>query len=213
MSLTSLRRAKPIESDSIDLFTDLPENNVRLLSIEYQKATPLCEEYPYERQSIYYGELEYDESSNYGHDRTISIRFKFRLDSNLFILSTEVDFKIGDLITELNSLSSDRFRIYRGLIPNRQQLWGFFRNSDGLIEMTIINEEGKEVEVGTIEESVAGISGEYPIESATAIFEFDNQNIVVRYTNGSINIDSKDPEANEYIIQLFERDVISRNTE
>lgn len=208
MPLSSLRRTRPVEDESENLFADFRENNIRLISIEARTARSMCENYPFDGQRVYQGEFEYDEPSRYGSARTISIDFEYRLGSNIFILKTDVDLQIGNLIGELNSISPNNFQIYRSLTPNRQNLWDFFRNSDGLVEMTILTQDGKEVDVESLDEPMPEIAGEYPIESATGIFEFRGQSIVTRYTAGTINIDSDDPEANEYIIQLFERDVI-----
>jgi hypothetical protein len=55
---------------------------------------------------------------------------------------------------------------------------------------------------------LAEVANNYPIDTATAVYEHNGRQILVRYTGGSIVVDTDDPDANEYIIQLFERDVI-----
>lgn len=208
MAVSSLRRTRPIEDETEDLFADFSENDIRLTSIEIRTATALCDNYQYDGQRILQGNFEYDEPSQYGADRTVSIDFEYRSGSNIFILKTEVDFQISRFIQELNSISPNNFQIYRSLTPTRQHLWDFFRNSDGLVEMTVLTKKGQEVDMESLDEPMEEIAEKYPIESATAIFEFGDQSIVTRYTEGTINIDTDDPKANEYITQLFERDVI-----
>lgn len=213
MAMSSLRRTGPVEEATEDLFADFGENNITFTAIDRRSATALCENYPYEGQTIYQGNFEYEEPAQYGQGRSISIDFEFRSGSLIFILKMGVDIPINNLINELNSLSPNRFRIYRNLTPSREHLWQFFKNAEGLVEMTLLGPEGNEIEMEGLDEPLSSIAGKYPIESATAVYPYGEMDIVVRYTGGTINIDTDDPTANEYITQLFERDVIREGSD
>lgn len=210
MAMSNLRRTKPLEADCCDLFSQFSENNISFLTINVRTAPPLCNNYPFKDQTIYQGEFEYEEPSRFGQNRTIHLDFEYRSSSNVFIIKSDIDIKISNVISELNSISPSHFQIYRSLTPSREGLWNFFRNSSSLVEMTVIYKEGREMEVAQLDKPVSELAGQYPIESATAVYEFGGKEIVARYTNGTINIDSDDSEANEYITQLFERDALDQ---
>jgi len=151
----------------------------------------------------------YHEESEFGGSRDIECSYQYRTGSGLFVLKSEVDLPLERVIQEINSVASEQFHIYRNLSPKRESLWGFISSSDRVIEVSFLNERGERVEAAEFKNmELAEVANNYPIDTATAVYEHDGQQILVRYTGGSIVIDTDNPDANEYIIQLFERDVI-----
>ena len=153
--------------------------------------------------------LFYHEESEFGGSRDIECTYQYRTGSGLFVLQSEVDLPLERVIQEINSVAPDNFHIYRNLSPKRESLWEFISSSDRVIEISFLNELGEEADVEEFEDmDLAEVANNYPIDTATAVYEHNGRQILVRYTGGSIVVDTDDPDANEYIIQLFERDVI-----
>lgn len=209
MAISNFRQSNRVEGDGESVISEIENAQITINSIHEQLATPLCENYPFDNQPIYYGELTYIEESEFGKSRNIECDYQYRSGSSLFVIRSEVDFAVERVIQEINSVAPEEFKIYRNLTPKRRGLWKFISSSDRVIEISFLNEEGKETKAEEFEgRSLAEVANEYPIDTATAVFNHDDQQILVRYTGGSIVVDTDNTEANEYITQLFERDVI-----
>lgn len=209
MGVSNLRQSNRVGNDGERIISSLETAQITINSIEERLATPLCENYPFEDQSIYSGDLMYHEESEFGGSRDIECNYQYRTGSGLFVLRSEVDLALDRVIQKINSVAPDKFHIYRNLSPKRESLWDFISSSDRVIEISFLNERGEETEAKEFENmDLSEVANNYPIDTATAVYDHDGQQILVRYTGGSIVVDTDGPVANEYIIQLFERDVI-----
>ena len=209
MGVSNLRQSNRVENNGKRIISSIENTQITISSIHERLATPLCENYPFEDQPVYSGNLMYHEESEFGGSRDIECSYQYRTGSGLFVLQSEVDLPLERIIQEINSVAPDQFHIYRNLSPKRENLWDFISSSERVIEISFLNEWGEETEVEEFENmELAEVANNYPIDTATAVYEHGEQQILVRYTGGSIVVDTDDPEANEYITQLFERDVI-----
>ncbi len=211
MAVSSLRRTKIPDGDWKDSLSTLSTEHLSLDSIEKDSATGLCEEYPFNNQIIYRGSLSYEEDAMWGTGRSLTLNFEFRTDSELFLLSTDVDISsYGNLIHEINSGTPSELRIYRNLTVGREYMWEFLERADRVINLSVLL-DGEEKEIDEIGDlSREEIIRNQPIESASVVFTIENNEIVVRYKNGSLSVHSDWEKATEYVVQLFERDVIAK---
>jgi hypothetical protein len=209
MGVSNLRQSNRVGNNGERIISSLETAQITINSIRERHASPFCEDYPFEDQPIYSGNLVYHEESEFGGSRDIECTYQYRTGSGLFVLQSEVDLPLERVIQEINSVAPDNFHIYRNLSPKRESLWEFISSSDRVIEISFLNELGEEADVEEFEDmDLAEVANNYPIDTATAVYEHNGRQILVRYTGGSIVVDTDDPDANEYIIQLFERDVI-----
>ena len=209
MGVSNLRQSNRHANGGERIISSFENSDISIDSIEKKSASPLCNNYPFQDQPVYYGNLIYHERSEFGGSRDIKCEYQYRTGSGLFALQSEVDTVLEQVIEKINSVASDEFHIYRNLSPRRGVLWNFISNSNRVIEISFLNEKGQETQADEFNNiELAEIASNYPIDTATAVYKHGNKEILVRYTGGSIVVDTDDPEANEYIIQLFERDVI-----
>ena len=216
MGSSSLRRTRiPGNGQRFRKLSDLSTNGFSLSDVDERTVGGLCGEYPFDGQSAYSGVIEYSEDAMWGSGRNVELEFEFRDQSNLFILDTEVDLpSVESVIQKLNALSSDDVKIYRSLTVHRERLWEFLQNADKIIDLTLIGDQGTEV---SFEELGSGLNDpkleleQYPIESATVVFSYKGEQILTRYTDGTLSVHSDVSEGREYLVQLFERDVIAES--
>lgn len=210
MAQSSLRRTKlPNGTRSRDLLSELSLDNLSVDSVGESTVEALCEEYPFDGQPVYLGQLRYEEEGMWETGRTLSLEFEIRGQSRLFIFKSEVDFSVETLIEDINHALADDIRIYHNLTVNRERLWDFLHGADRILDISVLS-EGEEKQFDEFEEiNQSEIVGQYPIEGATVAYQYQDHQIIVRYKNGSINVQSDWAEATEYIIQIFERDVLN----
>lgn len=213
MSSSSIRRTRLPDSDkSPELLAKISNGGISVKSFRENEVRELCERYPFTNQTIYCGEMVYEEESgpSWSSGRTIEMHFEYRSASEMFIIQLDVDVpSIENIITRINSSTPEGVKISRNLTVNREALWDFLEGADKIIDISIINEYGKEVPFDELEsESREDVIGSYPVEHATVIFSHAGEQIPVQYDNGSLHVDSDWDEAREYVVQLFERDVI-----
>jgi hypothetical protein len=209
MGVSNLRQSNRVGDNGERIISSLENAQITINSIHDRLSTPLCENYPFEDQTVYSGDLVYHEESEFGGSRDIECSYQYRTESGLFVLQSEVDLPLENVIKKINSVAPDQFHIYHNLSPKRENLWKFISSSDRVIEISFLNEQGEETEAENFENlELAEVANKYPIDTATAVYEHNEQQILVRYTSGSLVVDTDNPDANEYIIQLFERDVI-----
>jgi len=214
MGSSSLRRTRiPDNGQRFRELSGLSTNGICLSDVDERTVSGLCDKYPFDEQSAYSGVIEYSEDAMWGGGRDIELEFEFRDQSNLFILYTEVDLpSVESVIKKLNALSSDNVKIYRSLTVHRERLWDFLHNADKIIELTLIGDQGTEISFEELSSEPRDTELEieqYPIEAATVVFSYDGEQILARYTDGTLSVHSDVSEATEYIVQLFERDVIA----
>lgn len=212
MSSSSIRRTKlPDYEGSPELLEQLSNGGISVKDFHHKSVSPLCENYPFGSQTVYRGELSYEEESMWDTGRTIPIDFEYRTESEMFILNFDVDIpSVDDIIKRLNTAAPNGVRIHQNLTVNRQSLWKFLQGADKIIDISIINDHGEEVPFDELETtSKSEIIGSHPVEEATVTFSYGDEQILAHYESGSLNINSDWEQATEYIVQLFERDVIA----
>lgn len=213
MGSSSLRRTRiPSNGQRFRELSDLSTNGFSLSDVDERVVSGLCDGYPFNGQTAYSGVIEYSEEAMWGSGRDVELEFQFRDQSNLFILDTEVDLpSVETVIQKLNTLSSDDVKIYRSLTVHRERLWDFLNNADKIIDLTLIGNKGTEISLEELDANLHEPEFEieqYPIESATVVFSYKGERILTRYTDGTLSVHSDVSEATEYLVQLFERDVI-----
>jgi len=212
MTLQSLRSTQSRDGGWQDRLSSLAHDRVSLLDIEEHSVDSFVEDYPYPRQTILTGELRYQEEFGdiqQGHGRTVSGEFEFRTGSQMFILKMDTDMPSPNtIIRDLNSALSEQIQIYRNLFATPRNLWDFINQADEILEITVLI-EGHELPYDEIEDTpVEDVIGNHPIETARVVFIFNGESVHLKYANGSISIRNSDAEADEYVIQLFEKYVL-----
>lgn len=212
MTLQSLRSTQSRDGGWRERLSSLAHDRISLFAIEERRVDPLVSEYPYPEQTILTGQLSYAES--YGdhqqeHSRSVPGEFEFRTESQMFILKMETDMPSPNtIIRDLNSALSDQIQIYRNLFATPRYLWDFITQADEILDITVLI-DGREHPYDEIDDTpVEDIVGKYPIESARAVFTFNDEPVHLKYADGSISIRNSNANADEYVIQLFEKHVL-----
>lgn len=209
MAVTNLRRATAQGNELERALSGISANEITIQSVKSAPVEPLIEKYPFDQYS-YKGTFTYQETSNYTSGRTISVDFEFRDESGLFLIELKTDVPSVDAIT--NSLANaipQNITVYRNLHAAEDALWDFLEQADRIIDIKVLK-EGKELSYNDVEgETVEDVIGNYAIERAQVGFNYQDQQIVVDYRQGELQIESNWEEAREYIIQLFEREVLA----
>ena len=216
MGSSSLRRTRiPGNGQRFRELSDLSTNGFSLSDVDEQTVSGLCDDYPFDGQIAYSGLINYSEDAMWGGGRDIELKFEFRDQSNLFILDAEVDLpSVESVIQKLNTLFPDDVKIYRSLTVHRERLWDFLNNADKIIHLALIGDQGTEISLEELDSELHEPELEieqYPIESATVVFSYEGEQILTRYTDGTLSVHSDVSKATEYLVQLFERDVIAES--
>ena len=207
MAVNNLHQTKSA-NEIPDFLSGLTTREVYINGIDSETVETECPNYPFEGQIRYSGTISYNEKPEFGKGRELEFEFQARSQSGLLIIRSEVDASLENILGQVNEATEPDFRIYRRLSPQRKSLWRFIQEADSVIEVTVINEQGEEVTLEEIDEDRDKVIGDYPIEDAIISYKYENENILIKYTSGSLQIDANGSDATEYIIQLFERDVI-----
>lgn len=238
MSIQSLRSTDASNGHWRDILSSLSHERITLTEIRERNADTLIDDYPFDGQLILYGNLEYEEEYEEDVDpryrRTVEGSFEFRTQSEMFILRMDTDMPRPDtIIRDLNAMLAQELKIYHNLFVNSECLWDFFNQASEILELTVLIEgrehsldeafdfrlDDTEVTLAELEDlhggEVEGVSideivGSYPVQRAKVVFEYDGSSFIVKYTEGSLSIRNASEEHNEYVIQLFERDVLAR---
>lgn len=210
MSSSNIRRTElSTKTESSEALKQLSNGGISVSEISHTYVDPLCDDYPYPEQPVYSGEITYTEDAMWGTGREYPIKFQYRTEAEILILNSDVDVPLESIITRLNQSAPEEVKIYRNLTPSREKLWNFFESADRIIDLFVLDESGRKVSKEEIEAEGDRPTDLYPIEDATVVFKTEEGGIVVQYEQGSLHIKSDWGKASEYIVQLFERDVIS----
>lgn len=209
MAITSLRRAHTVDGGLEFTLSETSANRLSIQSVDSSPVEPLCDNYPFEQYS-YKGTLTYQEQSQYTKGRDISVGFEYRDGSNLFLVELETDFSpIADITDALEEAIPNKITVYRNLHAPEDALWDFLKESDRIIDIRVLD-DGQEISYREVEGyTVEEVIGHFAIERAQVGFNYQNNQIVVDYRQGEIQIESDWEQGREYIIQLFEREVLA----
>lgn len=211
MSVTNLRRSGSLDSEWLESLEEDGYNGVNVDDVN-RNFVPIIDPHPYPNQVIITGTVNYREESDYTQGRDISVEFELRTGSRLLIFEYETDIPSLSPVTEqLVEITDDSLKIYHNLHAPEDSLWNFLLASDRVVDIKVLD-EGKAVPYREVEEvPTQDVIGKYSIESASVGFQYEGENILVTYQNGNLQIESDHERAREYIIELFEREVLGPN--
>ncbi len=211
MSVTNLRRSGSLDYEWLESLEEDGYNNPEIDDVN-REFTPIIAPYPYPDQVIITGNISYREESDYTKGRDISVEFEMRTGSRLLIFEYETDIPSLSPVTEqLLKVTNNSLNIYHNLHAPEDSLWDFLLSSDRVVDITVLD-GGREVSYREVEEvPTQDVIGEYSIESASVGFQYEEESILVTYQNGNLQIESDHERAREYIIELFEREVLGPN--
>lgn len=210
MAETNLRKASASTDRLEDSLRGGSQGQVSIDSVSSRTVEPMVKQYPFATQEIIQGRLIYEEESEYTAGRTIPIDFEFRTGSSLFLTEVQTDISsIDSVATQLAEAASSDLKVYRNLHAPEDALWDFLLTADRILEITVLD-EGQEVpynEVDGVDQEE--VVREYAIENASVGFVEDGHEIFVEYRGGSLQVETDWEQGREYIIQIFEREVLS----
>lgn len=209
MATTDLRRADlatlPADSGGFDIQSP----DIDLEEWVQEPVSALVEDYPFSQDRIV-ATLQYHEPSQYTPGREIPIRIEYRTGSRLLLVDCPTDLSsLQPLLTAFEDIPADSGTIYRSLHAPEDKLWSFIESADRILEITVLV-DGQEVPYQEVEDvPVTEVIGEYAIESAEVGFVHDDHQVLVSYQEGRLQVNTDWDEGREYILQLFEREVLA----
>lgn len=214
MAITNLRRADLEDLPSEEGFSNLSASNLELIDSDRRAVEPMFNEYPFEQEKIV-ADLIYSEPSTYTSGREISLDLQYRTGSRLLVLEVQTDLSLNSVFSELTQNAGTSDQIYHSLHAPEDQLWSFIKEADRTLEIRVLD-EGREVPYREVEESLVDeVVGEYAIEYAQVGFVIEEEDsnvshdIVVTYDSGRLQIETDWEDGPEYILQVFEAEVLA----
>lgn len=210
MTETTLRKVSAPSDKIEDSLRGGSQDQISIESVEELTVDPMIDAYPFSNQKIIRGNLVYEEASTYTEGRGIPVDFEFRAGSKLLLIKLYADVStINPIITQLAEATSGEISVYRNLHAPEDALWRFLMTAERVVNITVLD-QGEEVRYDDIDDvSREDVIGEYAIEEALVGFVKGANEILVRYRDGSLQIETNWKRGHEYIIQVFEREVLS----
>ncbi|WP_227380867.1 hypothetical protein [Haladaptatus halobius] len=208
--MSNLRRADTVGPSLAERIEISSGAQLSIQSLIFEGVEPLVEDYPFSDQQIIRGSFLYDEPSEYTSGREIDVDFEYRSGSQLFILELDTDVRsLDSVVQSLTEAIPQEFIIYRNLHAPEDALWSFLEHADRILEIDILD-EGQEVPYDEVEGVPREeVIGNFAIEKAEVGFNVEEHSIMVRYQGGDLQINSDWEYGREYIIQIFEREVLA----
>ena len=208
----SIGRAQELEKYwSTNIIDD--SDKIRVKSADTSHASASCDNYPYENQKIISGTISYLTET---WDETIQYKegeYEYRSASGLFLLSSPSSGwpPSEEIFSSINELLDENAQIEPVRPLDRKSLWDFFTTADQIQEIIFIDSEGDSKEYTEVEEH-----GQAPVYSAVLVradvsFDYKSSTITVHYNRGDVQIPRVSEDAREYVLQLFERDVVFKS--
>lgn len=215
MSVNSIAR-----SEDLDWSKDLSGDRLSITSIESRDAIGRLENYPseFEGQTILSGAISYEQKGRKGFTLSKTGRYEYRVKSGLFLLSIKGRNPTPEAVfEEINKQSDSKNGVRRFKDFSRQSLWKFFSNASQIQEISLLGHPDAEsiIDLSNLQEmddeKLKQIAKKYPIKQAKLAFEDPNTGeiIILKYRDGSFDLPQASREGVEYVIQLFERDVVA----
>ncbi|TKX52471.1 hypothetical protein EXE43_17435 [Halorubrum sp. SS5] len=196
----------------------MSNGQLEITSFDAIDVDPLIEEYPFDDQRILKAQFKYVKKNPFDEsiERTYSGEITYRSGSQIVLVSTKSDTpSAGEIVRKLEQILPGDLEIFPGLFPSRQAIWDFIKRADDILEVEVFykNELQPYDEIEGLD--VSEVVDEYIVERADLIFRRNGQEILVTYTDESLNIQAEDTKSGdvndvEYITQLFEREVIAK---
>lgn len=216
--MVSVRKASSDISQWEALLPSLSNGQLTIHSIDVTDVDPQVEEYPFSGQQILEAQFEYKTVNPFDEsvERVYSGELTYRSESRIILVSTESDTpSSGEIVQKLEQILPDNVKIYPGLFPTRQAIWDFICEADEILEVEVFYNDELHPYDEIEELEPTDVIGEYIVERADVIFKRNNENILVTYTDDSLNIHSQEEKGriednSEYITQIFEREVVDK---
>jgi hypothetical protein len=211
MSSTSLGRIENAGQYWLAVSDERLSDRIQITDTETISKKGVITDYPFEGQKVRTGKLIYQMKKWKEPDTVPTFAdFQYRTQSGLFIIIPGRSNPSPDkLVREINDLMSEDSKISPIRPLPRTGLFDFISNADQISEIVFVGPEGvrrwSELQnLDTIDKK------KYSIRSAELVFDHDGRQIIVDYSGGTLNIPQATENGREYIIQRFERDVLSR---
>lgn len=212
--MSEIRQASPDNGQWEDRLSSLSsgENGeISDITIEEESASARIEGYEFDGQRILYGEFTFHEQHAFGDSQTSTrVEFMYRADSQLFVLNTgQSDERDGEILREINGRLSEDNRIYPGINCSRQNVWQFIQAASNIGRVRVIDD--KEV----VDKDELELSEEELIDKMVwdAELFFENpetgEEKLVIYDEESLFVDVSSLRDMEYILQIFEQNLLS----
>lgn len=217
MSTSNLAIAKDLEKYWSFHEVDEGESRFSIDSVERLKAQAYCDDYPFAGQVLISGSFTYTEPGRRGYEPEALGWFEYRSASNLFLLQIKQAHLDPETVREELDAAIDAPVDIDGMkTVSRECLWNFFDRADEINEITVRDRGGEStlhsvlLSGESLDESGNLVAENRFIKSAKAKYIEPNsgQPIIVKYSVGELNIPHDPARAREYVIQLFEREVI-----
>jgi hypothetical protein len=188
----------------------LNSSDISIKSAEVEHRMTQCDDYPYQNQKIITGVISHLSETRHGDITPVDGRYEYRSASGLFLLNSP---PAGwppseEVFSALNDYLSDHAKIESVGPLDRVSLWEFFASADDIQEITYRGPAGEHSE----QEEVPDISLDElystVLISADVSFKNNGEVATVHYDRGHIQIPRVSKELREYVLQLFERDVV-----
>lgn len=206
-------RQVTVEDYRGDLSPESETDQLRLSAPERSTVEVLVNDYPFPEQTIFKGSFQY-ERGRVGTDSATGT-YQIRSGSGLLILRKESGrIHPDDVVNAIGDEVNGDIKIHDSIISNREGLWRFIDSADTRMELEVLTPIGETRRLEELQDeeglSYIDVYGDYPIQHARIFFTPDeSESIEVVYANDTLSIGSSSDEAHEYILQLFEREVIS----
>lgn len=169
--------------------------------------------YPLGDQTIITGSFDYEHTTRLGTKKATG-SFQIRTESSLFIIRQETGQADFTSITKaLDRRLDGSLKVHEKLLPSRKGLWKFIDTADNRLELEVLMPYGEVKTLSEVQEEdnipYTDLMGQYPVEKAALIFNTgDSRRAEVRYQQNSLSISADSDKDYEFVIELFERDVI-----
>jgi len=163
--------------------------------------------YPYPDQEVVKGNYQFESSPRFGGPETGEGTFQIRTGSGMIILQTEDDRpRPKKIFQALDQAINGETSIKQTFVPNQNQVWNFLERADRYRELKVVTPNGLIKSANQVNIDWEEMKGRYPVEIAHLEFDFagDDGPIPVRYRDDTLEIGVDDPDAREYVIQIFE---------
>lgn len=209
MSVTNLRRTGNLAAQLAEGLPEGRHGQLEIGEISDVEWTPAVSDHPFADQRVYEGTALYHEPSEYTAGRDIEVTFELRTGSQLILVESETDLpSIDDITAQLRAATGERFDVYRSLHAPEDALWDFLTSANRVLEITVLD-DGLEVPYQEVDGApVEEVIGEYAISRAQVSIEHDTDQMLVTYRDGTLQVESDWDGGRDYIIDLFEREVL-----
>ena len=224
MSISSIARSSGLERVWSEGLTG---GRVTVKTVSRRQVDTELEDgtYPFPNQEILYGEFEYKQPGRRGFNPTKTGEYQYRTESGLFLFRIPGQNPDPEqVLSELNKSQETEHQITRFRDFSRQSLWRFFSNANQFQSIQILgHSEDSESLIdsirlqggGTLDNSyLKELSQKYPVSSAKVTFSTPTSEtpVIVKYRQGAFEMPGASESESEYVIQLFERDVVAPNS-